>query len=135
MARHIKQVSAEHQAAQINLLHHQSTELPQHRYKKKKSHTKPRQGNSKLLCRNDLHQGQKIKGNHFPSTSNRPPHSSNHNRCSKCGDTSDQEGFTCQRKSISARDVINLGTLQANVFKRNNTHNRNTDNPKHTRNM
>ena len=33
--RHIKQVSGEPQAAQINLLHHQRTELPQHRYKKK----------------------------------------------------------------------------------------------------
>ena len=36
-ARHIKQVSGEPQAAQINLLHHQRTELPQHRYKKKVS--------------------------------------------------------------------------------------------------
>ena len=36
--RHIKQVSGEPQAVQINLLHHQRTELPQHRYKKKKSH-------------------------------------------------------------------------------------------------
>ena len=52
-ARHIKQVSGEPQATQINLLHHQRTELPQHRYKKKKSHAKPRQGNSKLPCRND----------------------------------------------------------------------------------
>ena len=34
-ARHIKQVSGEPQVAQINLLHHQRTELPQHRYKKK----------------------------------------------------------------------------------------------------
>ena len=84
MARHIKQVSGEPQAAQINLLHHQRTELPQHRYKKKKSHAKPRQGNSKPSCRNDPHQGQKIKGNHFPTTSNRPPPSGNHNRCSKC---------------------------------------------------
>ena len=67
MARHIKQVSREPQAAQINLLHHQRTELPQHRYKKKKSHAKPRQGNSKPLCRNDPHQGQKIKRQPLPA--------------------------------------------------------------------
>ena len=36
-----------------------------------------------------------------------------------------------QQKSISARYVINLGTLQANVFKRNNILNRNTDNLNH----
>ena len=130
-ARHIKQVSGEPQAAQINLLHHQRTELPQHRYKKKKSHAKPRQGSSKPSCGNDLHQGQKIKGNHFLPTSNRLPPSGNHNRCSKCGDTSHQEGFTCPAKSISARYVINLGTLLANVSKRNNTHNRSLDNQKH----
>ena len=34
------------QVAQINLLCHQRTELPQHRYKKKKSHAKPRQGHN-----------------------------------------------------------------------------------------
>ena len=34
--RHIKQVSGKPQATQINLLQHQRTELPQHRYKKKK---------------------------------------------------------------------------------------------------
>ena len=33
-ARHIKKVSGEPQVAQINLLHHQRTQLPQHRYKK-----------------------------------------------------------------------------------------------------
>ena len=36
MAQHIKQVSGEPHAAQINLLQHQRTELPQHRHKKKK---------------------------------------------------------------------------------------------------
>ena len=48
-ARHIKQVSGEPKAAQINLLCHQRMELPQHRYKKKKSHAKSIQGNNKLL--------------------------------------------------------------------------------------
>ena len=96
--RHIKQVSGEPQAAQINLLCHQRTELPEHRYKKKKSHTKPWQGNSKLSCRNDPYVGQKMKGNHFPLSSNRLPPSNNHNRCSKCGNTTYQEGFTCPAK-------------------------------------
>ena len=38
--RHIKQVSGKPQVTQINLLQHQRTELPHHRYKKKRSHTK-----------------------------------------------------------------------------------------------
>ena len=40
MAWHIKQVSGEPHAAQINLLHHQRTKLPHHKHNKKKSHTK-----------------------------------------------------------------------------------------------
>ena len=56
-ARHIKQVSGEPQATQINLLHHQRTELPQHRYKKKRSHAKPRPGNNKPSG-NDQYHGQ-----------------------------------------------------------------------------
>ena len=54
--RHIKQVSGEPQATQINLLHHQRTKLPQHRYNKKRSHVKPRLGNSKPN-RNDQYHG------------------------------------------------------------------------------
>ena len=41
------------------------------------------------------------------------------------------KGSHAQQKSISARYVINLGTLPANVFKRNNICNKITDNQKH----
>ena len=91
--RHIKQVSGEPQVTQINLLCHQRTELPHHRYKKRRSHTKPRLGNNKP-CRNDQYHSQiqyKNKGNHKPPTSNRPPPSNNSNRCSNCGDTAHHE--------------------------------------------
>ena len=74
-ARHLKQVSWEPQATQINLLCHQRTELPQHRYKKKRSHVKPRLGNSKP-SRNDQYHGQphnRSKGDHKPSMTNRMP--------------------------------------------------------------
>ena len=103
--RHIKQVSGEPQVAQINLLHHQRTELPQHRYKKKKSHTKPRQGNSKPPHGNDPYQGQKMKGNHFPPSSNRLPPSNNHNRCSKCGDTHPPGRVHMPSKEVSVQGM------------------------------
>ena len=117
-ARHIKQVSGEPQAAQINLLHHQRTELPQHRYKKKKSHTKPRQGNSKLPCRNDPYQGQKMNGNHFLPGSNRLPPSNNHNRCSKCCDTAHQEGFTCPGKKYQCKVCHKFGHFISQCFQK-----------------
>ena len=118
MVRHIKQVSGEPQAAQINLLHHQRTELPPHRYKKKKSHAKPRQGNSKPLSRNDPHQGQKIKGNHFPSTSNILPPPGNHNRCSKCGDTAHWEGLTCPAKKYQCKVCHKFGHFTSQCFQK-----------------
>ena len=58
---------------------------PSIRQNKKKSHAKFNRSSSKLQCRNDLSHGQKIKGNHFPPSSNKLPPSGNHNQCSKCG--------------------------------------------------
>ena len=40
--RHIKQVASDPQAAQINLMRHQCTDLPASKYKKRKSFVKPR---------------------------------------------------------------------------------------------
>ena len=59
-----------------------------------------------------------MKGNHFLSTSKRLPPSNNHNRCSKCGNTSHQEGFTCPAKSISARYVIKIGHFTSQCFQK-----------------
>ena len=131
MAWHIKQVSGEPHAAQINLLHHQRTELPQHCHNKKKFHAKFNCRSSKLQCGNDLSHSQKIRGNHFPPSLNKPPASGNHNQCSKCGNTAHREGFTCPAKSTSAGYVINLAISQANVFRRSNITTRCTDSPRH----
>ena len=130
MARHIKQVSREPQAAQINLLWHWRTELPQHRYKKKKSHTKPRQSNSKPPCRNDPQQGQKIKGNHFLPPLNRLPPSGNHNRCSKCGNTAHQEGFTCQAKKYQCKVCHKFGHFTSQCFQKKQYHQQKYRQPK-----
>ena len=46
-AHHIKQVAGDPQATQINLFRHQCTELPAHKYKKKRPLWKPKQSNCK----------------------------------------------------------------------------------------
>ena len=129
--RHIKQVSGEPHAAQINLLHHKRMELPQHRHNKKKSHTKFNCSSSKPQCRNDLSHSQKIKGNHFQPSSNKLPPSGNHNQCSKCDDTAHREGFTCPTKKHQCRVCHKFSTSWANVSKRSNIITRCTDNPRH----
>ena len=121
--RHIKQVSGEPQATQINLLCHQRTELPQHRYKKKRSHVKPRPGNSKP-SRNDQYHGQphhKNKGNHKPPMSNRMLQSTNSNRCSKCGDTAHRDGFTCPAKKYQWQGMPQIWTLYQSMFPKKTT--------------
>ena len=110
-ARQIKQVSGELQAAQINLLQHQRTELPQHRYKKKKSQTKLRLGSSKLQCGNDLQYGHKIKGNHFPPPSNRLPPSTNSKQVFKMWQHS-----TSGRIHMPSKEVPMLGMSQIWAF-------------------
>ena len=118
--RHIKQVSREAQVTQINLMHHQSTELPQHRYKKKRSHTKPRPGNNKPH-RNDQYHGPthyKNKGDHKPPISNRPPPSNNFNRCSKCGDTAHHEGFTYPTKKYQCKACHKFRHFTSQCFQR-----------------
>ena len=127
--RHIKQVSGEPQAIQINRLCHQRTKLAQHRYKKKRSHAKPRLGNNKP-ARNDQYCGQphyKNKGDHKLPISNRMLPSNNSNRCSKCGDTAHRDGFTCPAKKYQCKACHKFGNLTVNVSKENNTK---LDNPK-----
>ena len=82
-AQHIKQATSNAQAAQINLLHHQHTELAQKKKKghKQKQNFKPKEGK--------------------PPYKKRPNPSQAHgsqDHCSKCGDTRHAQGFSCPVK-------------------------------------
>ena len=46
-AKHKKQVSHEPQAAKVNLMRHQCTELPNNKFQRKQRKFKPRQSNSR----------------------------------------------------------------------------------------
>ena len=52
-ARHIKQMAGDPQAAQINLMHHQCTELPNGKYKKKK-HKSSKSKHTRRMVNKDL---------------------------------------------------------------------------------
>ena len=93
-------------------------ELPQHRHNKKKSHAKFNQNSNKPQCRNDLSHSQKIKGNHFLPSSNKPLPSGNHNQCSKCGDTTHWEGFTCPAKKYQCRVCHKFGHFTSQCFQK-----------------
>ena len=120
--RHIKQVSGQPQASQINLLHHQRPELPQCRYKKKRSHAKPRlaNGNSKPAG-NDHYHGQPhfmIKGDHKLPMQNQMSPSIISYRCPKCGDMAHHDGFTCPAKKYQCKACHKFGHFTSQCFQR-----------------
>ena len=112
-ARHIKQVAGDPQAAQINLLRHQRTELPAGKYKKKKSGIKPRQSSHK-------HQGQ--EGYHaHAQPKKRFDARGTHNdksRCSKCGDSVHVEGFQCPAKKYQCKACHKFGHFTSMCFQK-----------------
>ena len=85
-AHHIKQASSNTQAAQVNLLCHQHTELAQKKKKghKCKQHFKPKEGKPP-----------------YKKHSNPSQAHGSQNCSSKCGDTRHSQGFSCPAKKNS----------------------------------
>ena len=59
-----------------------------------------------------------MKGNHIPPSSNRPSPSNNYNRCSKCGDTTHWEGFTCPAKKYQCKVCHKFGHFTSQCFQK-----------------
>ena len=100
-ARHIRQATSNAQAAQINLLRYQRTELSQ---KKKKGHKRKQ---------------------HFKSKDSKPPYKKRPNpsqahgsqdRCSKCGDTRHAQGFSCPAKNYLCKACKKYGHFTSLCF-------------------
>ena len=112
-ACHIKQVAGDLQAAQINLLRHQCTELPAGKYKKKRAPMKPKQVNHKDQGNGGFHlqaQPKKrfdTKGVH-----------SDKSRCSKCGDTTHIEGFQCPAKKYQCKACHKFGHFTSMCYQK-----------------
>ena len=108
--RHIKQVASDPQAAQINLMQHQCTDLPASKNKKRKSFVRPR------------------PPSHKNDASDRPPVPSYHNNTNKKRMKRDvknveilcmQKVSSVEQRSINASLAISMDTLLAYVIKRN----------------
>ena len=94
--RHIKQVAGETQATQIHLMRHQCTELPHGKYKKQKPQAKPRPTQNKNA---DQRQASYNKKSFDPRGTFKQK-----DKCSKCGDSSHLEGFTCPAKKYQCKN-------------------------------
>ena len=108
MARHIKQVAGEMQATQIHLMIHQHTELPHGKYKKQKPQTKPRPTQNKNT---DQRQASYNKKTFDPRGVYKQK-----DRCSKCGDSTHLEGFTCPVKKYQCKSCHKFGHFTSLCF-------------------
>ena len=119
-AHHIKQVTGDPQAAQINLLRHQCTELPAGKYKKKRAPMKPKQVSHK-------HQGN--EGYHPQA----PPKKrfdtkgvhNDKSRCSKCGDTTHLEGFQSPAKKYQCKACHKFGHFTSMCYQKKQAYSKN----------
>ena len=112
-ACHIKQVAGDLQAAQINLLRHQRTELPAGKYKKKRSNMKPRQSGNK----NQGHEGYHLQALPKKKFNTRGVHN-DRSRCSKCGDSVHVEGFQCPAKKYQCKAFHKFGHFTSMCFQK-----------------
>ena len=113
-ACHIKQVAGDPQAAQINLLRHQCTELPAGKYKKKKSSVKSRQSNYKQHGS----ENSQVQSQHKKQFDVKSAHQTK-DRCSKCGDSAHVEGFQCPAKRFWCEACHKFGHFTSSYHQKN----------------
>ena len=107
-ARHIKQVAGEMQVFQIHLMRHQCTELPHAKYRKWKPQAKPRPTQNKNADQRQASYNKKsfdLRGAYKQK-----------DRCSKCGDSTHLEGFTCPAKKFQRKSCHKFGRFTSLCF-------------------
>ena len=99
--RHIKQVASNPQAAQINLMRHQCTDLPASKHKKRNPFVKTRPPSLK----SDTSDRQ----SHEKKSSDAKNVYKNKEICQKCGDSNYIEGFQCPAKKFQCKSCHKYG--------------------------
>ena len=129
-ARHIKKMSNEPHAFQINLLRHQRTELPPTKSQRKHNKRfKQRQPPNKKFSE-DQYRNRKPQTKER-SYSNSQEHTNTENRCTKCGDNLHIEGFRCHASRYQCQYCHKYGHFSKLCFKKNGSdHKKNIRRPK-----
>ena len=96
------------QPTQIHLMRHQCTELPHGKYKKQKPKAKPRPTQNKNADQRPASHNKKSFG---PRGAYKQK-----DRCSKCGDSTNLEGFTCPAKKYQCKSCHKFGHFTSLCF-------------------
>ena len=126
-AKHIKQVTNEPHATQINLLRHQRTELPPTKSQRKQNKRfKQRQPPNKKFSEEQYRNRKPQR-----SYSNSQGHTNTENRCTKCGDSPHIQGFRCPASRHQCKYCHKYRHFSKLCFKKNGPeHKQNTRRPK-----
>ena len=109
MAKHIRQITGDIPAAQVQLMHHQCTQLPTRNYPRRKLHVttslKP----------------QNCKTQEVPLMWKTPimlqPDASS-DKCNRCGDTSHAKGFQCPARKFQCKICHKFGHFTSVCFQK-----------------
>ena len=102
--RHIKQVAGDHHVAQLNLMCHQHTELPNGKYKKKNPQTKQKQAHHKT--------GEQRPPNQYKKSFDPKLAHKKKDNAASAEILVILKGSSVQLKSISAKHATSLATTQ-----------------------
>ena len=109
MAKHIQQVAGDIPAAQVQLMHHQHTQLPTQNFPRRKS---------------NLISGKKpqnCKMQDVPTTRktlNMPRPEAHSKNCNRCGDTPHAKGFQCQARKFQCKICHKFGHFTSVCFQK-----------------
>ena len=132
-ARHIKKLSSEPQATQVNLLRHQRTEiLPNNAKIKQSKRNKSRPKN--IGYSNEDHHQTSYKKIEYENKKKFSPRQilQSQGRCHKCGDSKHIEGFQCSARQYQCRNCHKFGHFSSLCYKKRNHTRRGQDHPRHT---
>ena len=116
-AKHIKQVSHEPQAAQVNLMRHQCTELPHSKFQRKQRKFKPRPANFRNQQEHQQYDREKER---LPQANRKfkQEQTNKEDRCTRCGDTPHMQGFRCPSGRHQCKYCKKIGHFSHMCFKK-----------------
>ena len=116
-AKHIKQVSHEPQAAQVNLMRHQCTELPHNKIQRKQRRFKPRPANFRNQQEHQQYDREKER---LPQANRKfkQEQTNKEDRCTRCGDTPHMQGFRCPAGRHQCKYCKKIGHFSHMCFKK-----------------
>ena len=109
MAKHIRKVAGDIPAAQVQLMHHQCTQLPTGNYPRRKSNSTSGQ------------KPQNCKTQEAPTMQKAPDMlrpDAHSDKCNRCGDTPHAKGFQCQARKFQCKICHKFGHFTSVCFQK-----------------